>query len=502
MKNHYLYLLFIFILLGCSKDELSSIDETDNTKLSLTISNTNSYSVSFKYSYGTNLENVKLVWNNTDLVDLNNKIGESNIILNNSSSVINNLEQNQIYFFRLIGESNNKKYYSDIVSTTTSEIEITFDNKLFQNETDIITHAIVKVIKTMNGYIIATNAGQFYSDNTTIRVIMVDNQFNLLWNFKIDESPYSDELAGILELDDGSFIGIARKYESYSILNENDPDHQVYGFKFTSNGELLWIKSLNASNSISNYTIPFENNSNTSKVIFSADTTNNNNPFDFFYREIEMNNDGQIIVEKIINNVSPGKFWNIKYDENGNKFNYGNIDIQPDDILSTWDAMLEKYDINNKLIWANSYGYYGPDDSADNILIDNESIIIIGKKGHQNRFDGESRWLIQTDSNGTVKWDIQKTREYFIYQGKDIIKDSDGNYLSLFFDIYYPNAPVYDLATVIKTNSEGNVLWEFSDGLDFNTDKFQPYKIIQDDNSYLIFGNKEGKIWLKQFKMK
>lgn len=58
---------------------------------------------------------------------------------------------------------------------------------------------------------------------------------------------------------------------------------------------------------------------------------------------------------------------------------------------------------------------------------------MIGKNGHENGFDGESRWVLQTDENdGEIIWDFKESRNNFLYQGRDLTLDEDGNYLSLF----------------------------------------------------------------------
>lgn len=167
-KTYYSFFILLIIILGCSKEESESSDNNSNLTLNLSSVFSNSYSANLGYDYSSNAENVKLIWNITNEVDLNNKIGEKNITTNNSDITINNLEQNQTYFFRLTGNSNNETYYSEIVTINTSEIEITFNNQILSS---IITNGggLKKIIKRNDGYLLfTTELVELY--NTGIRV--------------------------------------------------------------------------------------------------------------------------------------------------------------------------------------------------------------------------------------------------------------------------------------------------------------------------------------------
>ncbi len=492
MNKKLLYLL-IAIIFGCTSDDKLENSNNGTPTLNLSLIKTNSYSGNFKYDFSIGLQNVKLIWNKTEIVDSNNKIGEINVANGNKEITINNLEQNSTYFFRLVGEFNNELLYSEIVTVTTLEIEILFNNQLFQKTGNSWTGDIEKVIKTIDGYIVVAVEGQSYSSNTILRVIKIDKQFNLLWNFVIDEdTDGSDELAGMFELTDGNFIGIGRN----SI-------YKSYGFKFNNLGNILWIKNYSAlSGNVFDQAIDFENFSDELRFPIYSDSTQYDNR-DGYNREILLNNDGEIISNDTIGNVFDKPISRVKYDIYGNKFSYGNYYLTPTQIITN-SGVIDKYDINNDFIWHIHYNddVHG-EDRIDELLVEENNLINIGTEVHQYGLGSNNddyRLIHFRDNQGNKLWEFLETRENFLYQGKNIIKDSDGNYLSLFFDIYYPDSHVYNLATVVKTDNKGNIIWKFSDGQDFNTDQFQPYKIITDNNTYLIFGTKEGVIWLKQFK--
>lgn len=498
-KSYFIILILFLISLSCSKDENELIENNLNPKLNLSLSSKNSYSGKFNYDFSENIQEVKLIWSTDNNISLENKLGEKSITTNNSNITINDLKQSQTYYFKLTGRYNNQNFYSESVSLTTSDIKLLLDKEIL----NLGNTPIIDIIRKDNGYLIASEIIPMYGHDTAIRISKFDNDYNLNWTFVINEVPDSDALSGIISLDDNNYIGIAKKYYHHG---SGIWGHEVYSFKFNDNGNLLSKTSISSKKMDSgngpfwDFPVSFTNNKNQLKIIFSSDSTYYNSD-KWYYREIELNNNGNLVSETNIGNDDL-YFYQFYYDNLGNKYNYGKIDPTPNDGLSASDALLRKVDINNQYLWKKNYGENGTDDSADNILVDNGLVLIVGENGHQNGFDGQSRWIIQTDSEGNILWDIKETRDKFIYQGKDVIKDYDGNYLSLFFDIYFPNSHVYNLATLIKHDNKGNILWRYSDGEDFNTDHFQPSKVFNTgENEYVIFGVKEGKIWIKKIKV-
>jgi hypothetical protein len=340
-----------------------------------------------------------------------------------------------------------------------------------------------------------------------IIITKLDFDLNFQWKVSVNESIDGYDLfKGLISLENEEFLGIAQKrYFSHS---DGLWSWSIYSFKFNNQGNILNTTNLsydntdNHSNTFKYDTSKFSNH-NHLKLVVNCDSTYYNNNDNNYYKELVLDNNGELKSQRTIGSFDDRSvMWYLKYDDVGNLFNYGNIDIKPNDGLLSWNAWLEKYDLNNNLIWNENYGIYGGDDSADNILIDNDGLVIVGKNGHQNGFDGESKWIIKTNSNGELIWDFKETRKDFIYQGKDIIKDIDNGYISLFFDIYFPNSHVYNIVSVIKADINGNIIWKYYDGEDFNDDSFQPYKIfVTGEKEYTIFGIKEGFLWVKRIKV-
>lgn len=483
MKKTILLLLSIALAFACSKDgspknESSIGEQANEIKLNLTLVNNNSFSSNFAYDYSPELENVKIIWNKGSSVTTSDNIGEEEITDNNSNITINNLEPKSTYYFKLKGTANGVIRFSEEVQITTSEMKITFNNQILNSFT---TNSIENIIKTDDGYILATR-DQDYPNQNGIRITKINFQFNLQWTFVINEGIDPDILAGILELSDNTYIGIARK--SY---------YEVFGFKFDQSGNVLWTKNYNSNSGDNlNDIIKFKNLSKDLKFMLWADDTNNGDSSDAYYRALTLNSDGDIISTKILQNANDYNFYNLYYDKNGSMYNYGT-----DASDGYFKGIIEKYDIDYNLKWSQSYNNGLPgSDRLDQLLITENNIVNIGIQTEGNY--KEYRLIHLRELDGTKINQYIETKDTFSFQGKDINSDFDGGYLALFLDL----GSYYRSATLLKIDADGNILWTFIDGKESNDDKFYPSKVFYQNGEYLIFGVKDGnKVWLKKVKI-
>jgi len=487
MKKRILLFTILVLTIACSKEEGTNTEQSNNIVLNLELNNNTSFSSSFEYNYSSQLENIKLIWNNVIEVNIENKIGEKEVLNNNSSLTIYNLEHSKSYFFRLVGELNNQKYYSEIITVITSEIELTFNSNIIEN-----TYKITKVINKNNGFILGTfefSSGQYSTDHL-IRISKINNQFNQEWSFTINELEWND-LYEIIDLEDGNFIAICTTSNGTNI-------GKVFAIKFDNNGNQIWKKYYPYQDWQSGL-VDF--NSYENEIYLMALV--NKQGHQYFYREFSIDSDGNIIIDQNIDVSDNFYFYFLAYQPFGEKFDVGAKYIHNNNQYLL-DAMIEKYDTNNDLIWSKQYGDEGRD-VFEKTLIDEDYIITAGFNNHSTGvpldFD-TYKWVHVTDKLGNKIWEYEENRKNFIYHAYDIKKDNDNDILALFFDIYYPGSHVYNKATLLKFDSLGNLLWTFKDGEDYNTDDFHPKKVIHKNGEYLIFGIKEGNtLWLKKIKV-
>lgn len=390
--------------------------------------------------------------------------------------------------------------------------EVTLDTQILNkyNPTEIL-----KILKTGDGYIIFINE-QITTDDNVIRIIKINNEFSEQWNFSIDESKeYPERFAGVLELPNHEYIVILNTFKNYfgGIIRG-----EVYGLKFNNTGGFEWKKTyINKKNDYDNgfishdYSLNFENDSNNLKFFILSDSIKNLTTIEQYYKELTIDENFNILNEENFPSSSGSDymFGSTKYHLNGNKYTYGQT-LDLDFIIGnneyySYQALILKYNPENKLIYKNIFGIPERNEIFHDILIDNDKIITIGEHGDKSGLYLHRRYITQlNESNGNLNWEIIADNPLFSgmyssYIGRDITVDEDGNYLALFHE----SAVEGHSSTLVKINKQGKVLWTYLDSTKQNmiTYNFFPYSIYTIKGEYLIFGLKEqNKIWVKKIK--
>src|SRR5690606_25104110 len=154
--------------------------------------------------------------------------------------------------------------------------------------------------------------------------------FSEQWNFSIDESKeYPERFAGVLELPNQEYIAILNTYKNYfgGVIRG-----EVYGLKFNNTGGIEWKKTyINKKNDYDNffishdYSLNFENDSNTLKFFILSDSIKNLTTIEQYYKELTIDENFNVLNEENFSfgSGSDYKFGNTKYHLNGNKYTYG-----------------------------------------------------------------------------------------------------------------------------------------------------------------------------------
>lgn len=408
---------------------------------------------------------------------------------------------------------------NDTIKST--QFDVTYNNQILSAYTHF---NILKIIEVNDGFIIFSHVQANTKDISSVLITKIDNQFNEVWTHLVNETDENSEfLYGVFELGNGEFIAIFNKPEYVGTLFRN----AVYGLKFNSTGTIIWKKKYNnykPQNPSYYYSndlpVEFDNKSNKLKFIIRTDSVNMNTSMtDKYINEITIDNNFNIINEEILPyDANQGYlFQQVKYDELGNKYVFGGryfIDFYIDGVPSfTMQWYLAKYDLSNKLLFEKDYGIGKTSEFLDRILLANNKVMAIGRYGEEKNNSNFHRGIFQiNNSNGIPDWNIIEDNHLFSsnlstlsdYIGFDIKIDADGNYIALFLDSTVPEVQqVFNIATVLKINKQGDVIWRFMDGEIENQDDFIPYNIFVKNDEYLIFGLKDKqKLWLKKFKIK
>lgn len=400
------------------------------------------------------------------------------------------------------------------------EFETIHNNQILSNHS---AFGILKIIEDTDGFIIFSNVQVATTDDiAAIRISKIDNNFNEVWSFLINETDVlTESLFGVFDLPNNEFIAILNKGE-YKLVG---PRSTTYALKFNSSGTILWKKQYknekphNPSDYLSHdLPIQFDNESNELKFMMRTDSLNiTTHMADQYFNEITIDKDFNILKEEVLPyDATQGYLFDrIKYDELGNKYTYSGkyfIDYYVGTaavISMQWYLM--KYNLKNELVFEQDYGIERQDEILDRILLDNNKIIAIGKYGEKGNKNLHRAIFQINNNNGGVNWNIIEDNHLFssnsptasTYIGCDIKFDDDGNYLVLFNDGTSGGSQTFNTATLIKINKEGKIMWRFMDGEFENQDHFTPYNIFVKNNEYLIFGLKDNsKLWLKKIKLK
>jgi len=114
------------------------------------------------------------------------------------------------------------------------------------------------------------------------------------------------------------------------------------------------------------------------------------------------------------------------------------------------------------------------------------SIIQTADGGYALAGTGDSTNLIKTDSEGNIEWSKYYTNSDVPFHAKSVIQTSDGGYALAGWTSPIYNSPKWDWT--IKTNSQGNILWNKTYGIQRSLSSAQ--KILQEtDRGYILAAN-------------
>ena len=147
------------------------------------------------------------------------------------------------------------------------------------------------------------------------------------------------------------------------------------------------------------------------------------------------------------------------------------------------DVYLLKTDVNGDLLWQKTFGGANSDRGFSIAQTADNGFIITGRKtGYNSDWDV---YLIKTDSNGNLLWEKTFGDSNFSNEGNSIIEDSDGNFVITGETTPNDGSFTTDVL-LIKTDPVGNLLWEKTFSWD-NQDYAR--SVIEDSNgNYVIVG--------------
>ncbi|MBT3936683.1 MAG: hypothetical protein HOK52_00025 [Candidatus Marinimicrobia bacterium] len=196
--------------------------------------------------------------------------------------------------------------------------------------------------------------------------------------------------------------------------------------------------------------------------------------------------------------------WERTYGGSKNEEGYTVVETPDGHILSigySWsygnaqEIFIVKTDFYGKEIWRKTYGGRNRDIGHKAIVTSDGHIVIVGQTNSPGISHGnDDVWLSKIDQDGNQKW-FKAYGELNHEIGYDVVEIDGGGFLIVGYREFY-SAAGKDLL-IIKTDAEGNQLWDKTIGVDGNYEEIA-YSISKSkNNGYLICAatNASGNTW-------
>lgn len=469
--------------------------------LSLSLIEITHNTVNLSHTATPGLQNLRLLWNDNSTVDIDNSIGQANLSQNTGSYLVENLTPESTYHFRLTGEANSQRYYSEVLTLTTEQDPTLLDSRAILTGLNSNT-TLFEVLKLSDGYL-------FVTGGANIVITKTNANFDQLWSFTRDGNQEDLFYAGIYPLPNGNdylllFNGFgASNSDPYG--NSYTGDQRAYVLKFTGSGQQKWLREY-STNVNDNYYVRSDDfilrlskYSQDSKFLVQSDNTYYTDN-DEYQRTLTFDSDGNVTGEtsSSISSFVPRK---VSFKQNGDWLNYGTVNES---------IRIEKYNSSNQLLYQYTYGMPGDNIRVFGALEEQSNVSFFAVKQYYSfHQSGDERWILtNNEGSGQVVSEFLETEDNTKFRPKDLIKDQDGSYLALFFDMFNVryeggNCCVsthdYNYATLIKLDPTGNVIWKYRDGTPENTEYFEPERVFQDGDDYILIGTLRYQgLWMKR----
>ena len=302
-----------------------------------------------------------------------------------------------------------------------------------------------------DGYIIAGNALYGRQGISDVNLIKTDSEGNLLWEKTLGGNGY-DYGYCIQQTSDGGYV-IAGNTKSFGAGGWD-----VYLIKTNSDGNSLWEKTFGGS--YDDYGFSVQQTTDRGYII--AGLTGS-----FGYGE-----DGVYDVYLIKTDLDGNTLWEKIFGASGNDYGFSVQQTSDGGYIITGrkhsnengeaDVYLIKTDSDGNTLWEKTFGGSGKD-IGNSVQQTSDGGYIIAGYTESFGAGGRDVYLIKTNSDGEKLWEKTSGRNGFD-EGYCVREDSDGGYVIAGYIDYYGTGG-YDVY-LIKTDSDGNTLWEKNFGGD------------------------------------
>lgn len=162
------------------------------------------------------------------------------------------------------------------------------------------------------------------------------------------------------------------------------------------------------------------------------------------------------------------------------------------------NVLLVKTDSSGNVEWENSFGESNIHNSASKVLQTSDGEFIFAGQTWPMNFSSFKAWIIKTDSEGNTIWEKTFGESGHNTGVNSIQQTDDGGFI--FTGSMYPNGANYADVWLVKLDKEGHIEWQQSYGGERNDSGTGVYQIS--DGGYILLGNTysfgagDSDIWL------
>lgn len=368
-----------------------------------------------------------------------------------------------------------RNFVADNFTTTPKNRQKANDNFLFTYGGRGFESAADIISVSSGGFLLSgrTVSGR---GNTSMHLLRLNNQGQLLWEQKIG-SDASDEAAKAIETEDGGFI-IVGNSDSYG---GGEGIKDMWAVKVDAEGNELWNKTYGTEESIdeARSIVPAHGGG---FVIIGHSLTLEKETSDVM--AVKINDNGEEEWQKTFGGEKSEEGTDIVKVENGYTI-VGNTESKG---KGKWDVWLLHIDKEGTQIWDNTFGG-GDNEMANSLVQTTDGGYAIGGYTYSFAVASLDAWIVKADSLGKEEWAKAfggpSTDEFYkIIQTKDnnllavgytkvYVEDGDGNNVSKDgFNIF-----------MVKINEEGDEMWQKSLG---GAAEQRAFGVVETDSEDLV----------------
>lgn len=327
-------------------------------------------------------------------------------------------------------------FISGCMSSGTKPLEPIIWQKVFGG--DYYDFAFSVDVSNDGGYIVAGKTLSYGAGGSDAYILKLDANGNKLWE-KFYGGSADDIIYSILQLDDGSYIGVG---ETYS-MGEGNAD--FYVLKLKQDGDADWVKSFGGINAdIANSIAKL----NDGYILAGYTTSFGAGGSDFYI--LRLNSQGDVTWSKTYGGTQPECANSVKPTSDGGFIIVGHVNKGSND----YDLYILKLKEDGEEEWHLVYGDTGDDRAFDVVEVEAGKYVVCGYSDSKESGDYDI-YLLEVLENGNIAWE-RKIGGNNNDKAYSIVKTGDGGFIlagetsqESFKDVY-----------VVKVDSNGIKEWD------------------------------------------